>query len=111
MISEDDKCPAQMSFCVMRFSFSASKCPGYRALRAKSQPLARVWQLGHGIMWICVLSLPGAVALWWVSPDDPELHRSAAWSVVAPILLVAAVGFAMKRYAIKKGRAAGGDAL
>src|SRR5437773_2033901 len=95
--------PAPLRPNVMRFSFLASKCPEYRALRAKSQPLARVWQLGHGILWICVLSLPGAVAMWWVSPDDAELHRSAAWSVVAPILLVAAIGFVVKRYAAKRG--------
>jgi len=90
----------------MRFSFLASRCPEYRALRAKSQRWALVWQLGHGVLWFCLLSLPGAVAAWWISRDDPEFHRNAAWSVVAPVLLVAVVGVAIKRYAIKKGGAA-----
>ena len=88
---------------VMRFSVLASNCPEYCALRAKSRVMARVWRLGHGILWVCLLSLPGAVAVWWVSRGDPGIHRSAAWSVVAPILLFAAIGLAIKRHAIKEG--------
>jgi len=93
---------ARVSAGVMRFSFLTSQCPEHSSLRAKSQRLARIWQIGRGIVWICVLSLPGAIAMWWVLPEDLELHRSAAWSVVAPVVLVAAGGVAMKRYAIKK---------
>ena len=88
----------------MRFSFLASRCPEYCALRAKSQPLARAWQLGHGVLWMCLLSLPGALAAWRVSREDPEIHRVPAWSVVAAILLVAVVGIALKRHAVKRGR-------
>ncbi len=97
--------PPPVMCIVMRFSFLAARCPEYCALRAKSQPLARVWQLGHGIVWICLLSLPGAVAAWWVSRDDPELPHDAAWSVVAPVLLFAVIGVVVKRYAVRKGGA------
>jgi hypothetical protein len=53
---------------------------------------------------ICILSLPGVIAAWWVSRDDPEPHRDVVWSLIAPVLLVAAIGVALKRYAVKKGR-------
>jgi hypothetical protein len=89
----------------MRLSFLASKSPGYRALRAQSQGWAQVWQIGHGFVWICVLSAPGVIAVWWVLRDDPEPHRNVVWSLFAPVLVVAAIGVALKRYAIKKGRA------
>ncbi len=89
----------------MRLSFLASKCPEFRALRAPSQGWAQVWQLGHGFIWIGVLSLPGVIAAWWVLRDDPEPHRNVVWLLIAPVLLVAAIGVALKRYAIKKGKA------
>ena len=90
---------------VMRFSFLASRCPENCALRAKSQALGRLWQFGHGILWICLLSLSGTIAAWWVSRGEPELPHDAAWSVVAPVLLLAVIGFVVKRYAVKKGGA------
>ncbi len=65
-----------------------------------------VWQVGHAILWICLLSLPGAIATWWVSRDDPEPVHDATWAVVAPVLLLGAIGFVMMRYAAKKGGAA-----
>ena len=89
----------------MRLNFLGSRCPEYRALRAQSQGWARVWQFGHGIFLICILSLPGVIAAWWVSRDEPEPHRNVVWSLIAPVLLVAVVGVALKGYAIKKGRA------
>ena len=89
----------------MRFSFLASRCPAYRPLRAQNQMWAHVWQLGNGMVWICILALPGVLAAWWVSRDDPEPHRSVVWSLLAPVLLVAAMGVGLKRYAMKKGRA------
>ena len=92
---------------VMRFSFLSSRCPEYRAPRAKSQQLALVWQLGRGILWVCLLALPGAVAAWWVSRDDHELPRNGVWSVVAPVMLLAVIGVVVKRYAVKKGGASG----
>ncbi len=92
---------------VMRFSFLPSRCPEYRALRARSQGWAQVWQLGHGFLWLCVLSLPGVIAAWWVSRDDPAPHRNVAWSLSAPVLLVGAIGLALKRYGMKKGRTSG----
>jgi len=67
--------------------------------------LALLWQVGHGILWICLLSLPGAVAAWWVSRDDPERTRDATWAVVAPVLVLAVIGFLVMRYAVKKGGA------
>jgi hypothetical protein len=91
----------------MRFSFLPSKCPEYCALRAQSQAWAHVWQLGNGFFWICVLSLPGVIGAWSVSRDDAEPHRNVVWLLIAPVLLVAAIGVALKRYAIKKGRASG----
>jgi hypothetical protein len=91
----------------MRLRFLASRCPEYRALRAQSQGWAHIWQLGHGIFWICILSLPGVIAAWWVSRDETEPHRNVVWSLIAPVLLVAMIGVALKRYAIKKGRASG----
>jgi hypothetical protein len=87
--------------------FLSSRYPEYRALRAKSQQLALVWQFGHGIFWICVLSLPGAVAAWWVSRDDREPSHNGAWSVLGPVMLIAIIGILMKRYAVKKGAASG----
>lgn len=90
----------------MRFNFLASRCPEYCALRAKSQRWALVWEVGHGFVWFALLSLPGGVALWWISAKDPE-PRKRAWTVVAAILLWAALGIAVKRYAIKKGAAPG----
>ncbi len=91
----------------MHFPFLASKRAEYRALRAQSQGWAQIWQLGHGIFWMCVLSLPGVVAAWWVSRDEPEPHHNVVWSLIAPVLVFAAVGAALKRYAVRKGRAAG----
>lgn len=88
----------------MRFTPLASKYPEYCALRTQSQTWAQVWQLGHGILWVCLLSLPAVAAAWWVSRDDPEPHRDPVWSLVAPVLLVAAIGVAVKRYALKRGR-------
>jgi len=88
---------------VMRFSFLASKYPEFCALRAKSRPLALLWELGHGLLWACLLSLPGAVALWWVSRDDSQDAGGAIWAVIAPVLLLGAIGVIVKRYAAKKG--------
>ena|SRR2546426_12018263 len=90
---------------VMRFSFLPSRCAEYRAIRAKSQSLAQVWQLGHGILWVCLLSLPGAIAAWWVSRDDAELPHRPAWAVVAVVVVFAGIGVVVKRYAVKKGGA------
>ena len=88
----------------MRFSFLASKCPEYRTLREQSQGWAQLWQLGHGFLWICILSLPGIIVAWWVSRDEPEAQRKVVWSLIAPVLLIAALAVVIKRYAIKKGR-------
>ncbi len=89
----------------MRFGLLISKCPEYCALRAKSPRLALVWQVGHGLLWVCLLSLPGVIAAWWVLRDDPEQPRIIVWSVLAPVLLLAVMGVTAKRYAVKKGGA------
>src|SRR3989442_9616704 len=90
---------------VMRFSLLACRYPAYCALRAKSQALALLWQLGHGFFWMALLSLPGGVALWRVSANAREPPRKGAWTVVAVILLFAGIGIVVKRYVIKKGGA------
>ncbi len=90
---------------VMRFSLLASKYPQYCALRAKSQGLALVWQLGHGILWVCLFSLPGVMGACWVSWGDPEQPRNVVWSVLAPVLVLAVIGVLVRRYAVRKGGA------
>ena len=65
--------------------------------------MALLWQLGHGVLCICLLSLPGAVAVWWVSRSDSDVSQGAALSVIAPVLLFASIGVVVKRYAVKKG--------
>ena len=88
----------------MRFSFLASKCPEYRTLREQSQGWPQLWQLGHGFLCMCILSLPGIIVAWWVSRDEPEAQRKVVWSLIAPVLLIATLAVVIKRYAIKKGR-------
>ena len=89
----------------MHFNFLASRCPEYSELRARNKPLAMVWRLGHGILCMCLLALPGAIAVWCISRDDPEHSAEVALAFVAPVLLIAATGVIVKRYAVKKGAA------
>ncbi len=81
----------------------------YAAIRERSESLAFVWGMGHVFFVVFValaLAMPFAVAL--AVMIDPEDTRHRAWDVtvagVGAMLIIAAIGFAVRWYASKKAR-------
>jgi len=94
----------------MRISLLASKYPEYLDLRARSRSLALVWQLGHACLALSVLTIFCAVEVLVINSMDSELttehDRSFVDTFIGITVLFIGVGFALRKYAIKKGRRA-----
>ena len=93
----------------MRFRATPFKHPEYSALQERSESLASLWAIGH-IVFVLFLVLTFTIPLGavMVMMIGPEVSRERVWSAieagVGAALLFAAIGFAVKRYASRKGR-------
>jgi hypothetical protein len=92
----------------MRFSVTPFRHREYLALRERSESLALLWGVGHAffVLFLALaLITPLGVAL--VAMIDSDITGERAWSVAeastVATLLFAAIGFAARRYASKKG--------
>jgi hypothetical protein len=97
----------------MRFSFLASKCPEYRALRARNPSLASIWLAGNAAVTKSPLCVIGAIIIVVTGTIiDPDLSRERSpWPPAGSLLFCAALlfglGAGLMRYAVRKGEAVG----
>lgn len=93
---------------VMRFKVTPFVHPEHSRLQKRSESLARLWEVGH-VVFVLFLALAFAtpVAVGLVPLVDRDLPWERAWSVAsasaAACGLIAAIGFAIKRYATRRG--------
>lgn len=93
----------------MRCRAAPFKHPEYSALQERSKSLASLWATGH-IVFVLFLVLTFTIPLGavMVMMIDPEVSKERVWSAieagVGAALLFATIGFAVKRYASRKGR-------
>lgn len=93
----------------MRFKVTPFTHPEYEALRLKSEFLASMWGTGHVFLVVFVtfaLAVPVGIAM--DAMIYPEFGGEAAWdtadSIMGAALIIAVIGYAVKRYASKRGR-------
>jgi len=94
----------------MRLSVAPFRHPEYSALRERSESLTLLWGIGHVFFVLfLVIALAAPICVAMVAMIDSELTRERGWSLleswVSAALFIAAIGFAVRRYAAKKGRA------
>ena len=93
----------------MRLSITPMENPEYLALRDRSERLALMWGIGH-VLFVLFLAfaLIAPVGVAMVVLIDSEVTGERAWSAavscVAFAMLIATCGFAVRRYAAKKGK-------
>ena len=92
----------------MQFKAKRFTHPEYAALKQRSESLALTWGVGHAFFLIFVTAacaMPGI--LLFVVLIDPETLRGRALSVggttISACLVMAALGFAAKRFARWRG--------
>ena len=93
----------------MRLSITPIANPEYLALRDRSERLASIWCIGHVLFVLFLaLALIMPVLFAMVGLIDSEVTGERAWSAtlscVVFALLIATFGFAVRRYAAKKGK-------
>lgn len=93
----------------MRVSVTPFRHPEYSALRERSESLALMWGIGHVcFVLFLVMAVAAPIAVAMAAMIDADVTRERAWSAiessVAASLFFAAIGFAVRRYAAKKGR-------
>lgn len=93
----------------MRLSVAPFRHPDYSPLRKRSGALALVWAIGNLVFvlfFAFALVVPFGVAM--VAAIDSEVTIQLAWNVitscVAGALLIAALGFGARNFAIRKGK-------
>src|ERR1700753_4259856 len=92
----------------MRFRVESFIHRDYSALLERSQMWATVWGMGHVFM---VLSFAMAMVMplgaWIIGMSAPDVIEGRAWDLIASftsaLLLISAIGFAVRSYAKKKG--------
>ena len=93
----------------MRFKPIPFTHPEYEALRKRNEPLSVAWGMGH-VFFVVFLAIAFAIpfGIVMLMLVDPEILKDRVWDVgggaVAAALMVAAIGFAVRQYASRKGR-------
>jgi hypothetical protein len=81
----------------------------YALIRERSESLALVWGMGHVFFVVFVaLALATSFAVGLAVMIDPEDTRHRAWDAIVSsmgaMLIIAAIGFAVRWYASKKAK-------
>src|SRR5438094_8345966 len=93
----------------MRLSLRESNYPEDRALREQSSSWAYAWVLRHGLLFVAMMAaFAGTFGVGLVIMIDPEIGSERAWSAataaVGCAIFYGAVGFLLKRYAVRSAK-------